>query len=171
MIVRKLRLERGWSQEDLAQISGLSVRTIQRIERGKRPGLESLKCLAAVFETTLAELAPEGPSVDAGTLEDPAAIREEGEAIEYVDNLKGFHINWISFLIVIPCLYLLQVFVTPDESWILYPIFGWLLGIALHGAVIVVMFGGFGLFGADWERRQIEKRREQQERRDSTPQS
>lgn len=163
MIVRKLRLERGWSQEDLAQVSGLSVRTIQRIERGKRPGLESLKCLAAVFETTPAELASEDTSTDESSLLDPTAIREEGEAIEYVDNLKGFHMNWISFLIVIPCLYLLQVFVSPEESWILYPLFGWLLGIVLHGAVIVVMFGGFGLFGADWERRQIEKRRKHQE--------
>ncbi|WP_309247253.1 helix-turn-helix transcriptional regulator [Shewanella sp. VB17] len=34
MIVRKLRLQRGWSQEHLSQLSGLSVRTIQRIERG-----------------------------------------------------------------------------------------------------------------------------------------
>lgn len=171
MIVRKLRLERGWSQEDLAQVSGLSVRTIQRIERGKRPGLESLKCLAAVFETTPAELAPEDAPTGEAALLDPDVIREEGEAIEFVDNLKGFHINWISFLIVIPCLYLLQIFTTPDESWILYPIFGWLLGIILHGAVIVVMFGGFGLFGADWERRQIDKRRKQQEQRDSTHQS
>ena len=34
MIVRKLRLQRGWSQEQLAEMSGLSTRTIQRIERG-----------------------------------------------------------------------------------------------------------------------------------------
>lgn len=32
MIVRKLRLQRGWSQEQLATLTGLSVRTIQRIE-------------------------------------------------------------------------------------------------------------------------------------------
>ena len=46
MIIRKLRLKRGWSQEQLAGMSGLSVRTIQRIERGQGPGLESLKSLA-----------------------------------------------------------------------------------------------------------------------------
>ncbi len=43
MIVRKLRLQRAWSQEQLAQLSGLSVRTIQRIERGQACGLESSK--------------------------------------------------------------------------------------------------------------------------------
>jgi Predicted transcription factor, homolog of eukaryotic MBF1 len=39
MIVRKLRLQRGWSQDQLAQLSDLSIRTIQRIERGQTPGL------------------------------------------------------------------------------------------------------------------------------------
>lgn len=35
MIIRKLRLQRGWSQEQLAELTGLSTRTIQRIERGQ----------------------------------------------------------------------------------------------------------------------------------------
>jgi transcriptional regulator with XRE-family HTH domain len=35
MIVRKLRLQRGWTQEHLAGLSGLSVRSIQRLERGQ----------------------------------------------------------------------------------------------------------------------------------------
>ncbi|CAM4169684.1 XRE family transcriptional regulator [Vibrio agarivorans] len=35
MIIRKLRLKRGWTQEQLAELSGLSIRTVQRIERGQ----------------------------------------------------------------------------------------------------------------------------------------
>jgi len=42
MLVQKLRLQRGWSQEQLAIVSGLSVRTIQRIERGQSASLETL---------------------------------------------------------------------------------------------------------------------------------
>ena len=62
MGVQELRLEKGWSQERLAQISGLSLRTIQRIESGKTAGLESLNCLAAVFETNVSNLMQEsGP--------------------------------------------------------------------------------------------------------------
>ncbi len=56
MIIRTLRENRGWSQEQLAQMSGVSVRTIQRIESGGRASLETLKCLAAVFETTIPDL-------------------------------------------------------------------------------------------------------------------
>jgi hypothetical protein len=36
MNTQKLRLDKGWSQEDLAMNSGISVRTVQRIENGKR---------------------------------------------------------------------------------------------------------------------------------------
>ncbi len=36
MILRKLRKDRKLSQEQLAIMSGLSVRTIQRIENGNR---------------------------------------------------------------------------------------------------------------------------------------
>lgn len=42
MLVQKLRLQRSWSQEQLAAVSGLSVRTIQRIERGQSASLETL---------------------------------------------------------------------------------------------------------------------------------
>lgn len=56
MRVRELRLARGWSQAQLAELSGLSVRTIQRIENGTHPGLESLNVLAKVFEIDVVEL-------------------------------------------------------------------------------------------------------------------
>jgi transcriptional regulator with XRE-family HTH domain len=56
MFVRKLRLRRGWSQEQLAQMSGLSVRTVQRIERNQGCSVESLKSLAAVFEVEFTTL-------------------------------------------------------------------------------------------------------------------
>jgi transcriptional regulator with XRE-family HTH domain len=54
--IKNIRTDKGWSQEQLAQFSGLSVRTIQRIERGHNAGLESLKCLAAVFEIEVSQL-------------------------------------------------------------------------------------------------------------------
>ncbi|MEZ8824628.1 glyoxalase superfamily protein [Vibrio sp. 10N.261.55.A7] len=52
-MVKEIRLSKGWSQEQLACFSGLSVRTIQRIERGQSTGLESLKCIATTLETDI----------------------------------------------------------------------------------------------------------------------
>jgi len=38
MVMKELRKDRNWSQEQLAELSGLSLRTIQRIESGNRVG-------------------------------------------------------------------------------------------------------------------------------------
>lgn len=48
--LRALRLSRHWSQEQLSEMTGLSTRTIQRIEGGNSGDFETLKALSAVFE-------------------------------------------------------------------------------------------------------------------------
>ena len=64
MILKELRISRHLSQEQLAQMSGLNVRTIQRIESGHNASLESLKCLAAVLEVDIETLTQERVMVD-----------------------------------------------------------------------------------------------------------
>lgn len=56
MILKELRISRHISQEQLAQMSGLNVRTIQRIESGSNASVESLKCLASVLEVDISTL-------------------------------------------------------------------------------------------------------------------
>lgn len=48
--LRELRLARQWSQDQLAALSGLNLRTIQRLESGAKISIESLRALAAVLE-------------------------------------------------------------------------------------------------------------------------
>lgn len=67
MIVKKLRDRKNWSQEQLAQFSSLSIRTIQRIESGSKASLESLKSLAAVFEIDISKLEEEIDVIDKQT--------------------------------------------------------------------------------------------------------
>lgn len=62
--IRQLRSERGWSQEQLALASGLSLRTIQRVEAEGNASRETHVCLAATFGLALAELAAEEPAVE-----------------------------------------------------------------------------------------------------------
>jgi len=50
MLIRKRREDRGISQEQLAEASRLSLRTIQRVEAGHRVSYASLRALAATFE-------------------------------------------------------------------------------------------------------------------------
>lgn len=55
--IRTERESRAWSQEQLAQIAGLGLRTVQRIETTGVASLESAAALAAVFELPVGELA------------------------------------------------------------------------------------------------------------------
>lgn len=64
MIVRKLRSKYGWSQEQLAELCGLNVRTIQRVENGNKASLETLKSLASVFEVDISTLTEEITVID-----------------------------------------------------------------------------------------------------------
>lgn len=48
--LKTLRLDKGWSQEVLAKASGLSVRTIQRIEADGNASAETTLAIAAVFD-------------------------------------------------------------------------------------------------------------------------
>ncbi len=64
MILKELRISRHLSQEQLAQMSGLNVRTIQRIESGKNASLESLKCLASALSVDVSTLKHEKFLID-----------------------------------------------------------------------------------------------------------
>ena len=55
-LVRQLRSKANWSQEDLAAASGLSIRTIQRVENDGKAGLETRRALAAAFGVAAKDL-------------------------------------------------------------------------------------------------------------------
>lgn len=150
MIVRKLRLEKGWSQEQLAEFSGLSVRTIQRVERGQKPSLETLKSLAAVFEIDVSDLAMESDMSKQTTIS-----AEEEQALVFVRDIKGFYSHLITYVIVIICLLVLNLIRKPDHLWVIWPAVGWGIGVLFHGLNV---FEVFSFFGPRWEKRQIDKR-------------
>jgi DNA-binding XRE family transcriptional regulator len=55
-IVRKIRRDRAWSQEQLASIAGVSLRTIQRVEADGSGSLETNMALASAFAVPTIEL-------------------------------------------------------------------------------------------------------------------
>lgn len=150
MIIRKYRLKHGWSQEQLAELSGLSIRTIQRIERGQKPSLESLKSLAAVFETNVSEL-QQVPDME----KDVKITNEEQIVIDQVRSIKSFYSHLLTYLVVISLLFIINFVTDADYIWAWWPAMGWGIGIINHG---LNAFEVIDLFGAKWEKRQIEKR-------------
>jgi len=49
-LIRKLRSEKSWSQEHLSLVSGLSLRTVQRIENDGKCSFDSKKAIASAFD-------------------------------------------------------------------------------------------------------------------------
>ncbi len=157
MTIQKRRTDKGWTQEQLAQHSGVSVRTIQRVETGAKATLETLKCLAATFDVSIVDLVQEQKMPDQAQMSSVDVDQRliERQALEYVESLKVFHVNWISALVVIPCLLALNIYISPQTYWILAVIGGWSIAIALHA---VFVFGAFNVLGAEWEQREFQKR-------------
>ena len=138
--IKKMRLDRHWSQDQLAEMSGLSIRTIQRIENGENAGLESLKSLAAVFDTNIA---------DSDKNEELEQIRKEEE---YVQEVKGFY-----KLLALAGLSLLVPFVlalNDSSNWslFLWILITWVIVIGINSLNV------FDLFGEDWKTRTINKK-------------
>jgi transcriptional regulator with XRE-family HTH domain len=140
--IKKIRLERHWSQEQLAEMSGLSIRTIQRIENGENAGLESLKSLAAVFETNIE---------DSNKKEEAEQIRKEEE---YVQNVKGFY-NLLGLALINLIIFLwIAINDSDSEGWFLflYMLIFWIFGLGAYS------LNYLDFFGEEWKRKIIDKK-------------
>lgn len=140
--IKKMRLDRHWSQEQLAEMSGLSARTIQRIENGENAGLESLKSLAAVFETNI---------TDSDKKEEIEQIMKEEE---YVQNLKGFYKLLVLAIFSLVVFFVIAIFESDSEGWFLF------LYMSIFWAVSLGVYSlnYFDFFGEEWKRKMIDKK-------------
>lgn len=149
MNVQKMRLQRGWSQQQLAELSGLSARTIQRIENGQPASAESLKSLASVFEIDFSTLTSEQ---DMSVI--PASKHDEQLAFAKVRKIRGFYIHLAQYVVVIGVLAVINLVNQPSRLWFFWPAMGWGIGILAHAAAT---FELVPFFGPAWERKQVEK--------------
>jgi len=138
--LKKMRLERHWSQDQLAEMSGLSIRTIQRIENGENAGLESLKSLAAVFEINIA---------DSDKKHEMEQIRKEEE---YIQKVKGLY-----KLLAIAVFSLTLPLILAINDQALWNVFIWIL---LSWLVVLGVYSlrVFDFFGDTWKRKMIHKK-------------
>lgn len=148
MIVRKLRLKRGWSQSQLAEMAGVTTRTIQRIERGRRPSLETCKALAAVFEVDLSVMLPE----EEPAMNDETELKpDEQEALLYARRVKEFYEYLASYLAM--AVVFLIVFHGEPVVYLLFGALG--VGVLVQG---LIAFEVIGLFSPNLERKLAERR-------------
>ncbi|PCJ22342.1 MAG: XRE family transcriptional regulator [SAR86 cluster bacterium] len=158
MIVRKYRLKRGWSQRQLAEMTGVTTRTIQRIEQGHRPSIETCKALASVFEVDFHTILA-GQSNPEKYLNDPDNLIEESqslsyeeqEALIYAKRIKEFYEVSVGYILLA-----LIFFVLFQGNSIILLIFSALgLCIVIQG---LIAFEVVGFLSPEYERKLAEKR-------------
>jgi len=154
-VIQKLRLKRGWSQQQLADLSGLSVRTVQRIEQGQVASTESLKSLAAVFEIDFSTLQEPGMNTTTAPASPAAFDADEALAFAQVRKLKGFYLHLAQYVVVVTLLLGINLWTRPQYLWVGWVAMGWGIGVLFHGLRV---FERYSPFGAEWEKKQVEKR-------------
>ncbi|MFY1047790.1 helix-turn-helix domain-containing protein [Chryseobacterium sp. GP-SGM7] len=82
--LKKIREQHNLTQEELAEKSGISVRTIQRIEAGTEPKGYTLKTLAATLEIAEKDLLT--PILPAEEISDNS--EENAQEVEYKDDIN-----------------------------------------------------------------------------------
>jgi len=152
MTLRQRRLKKGWTQLQLAEFSGLSLRTIQRIEKGHPPTIESLKALAAVFEVDFNDLVG---SDDYSPIDESRLSSEEVAELEHVKGVQNFIKDFLAFVITVPFLILFWWLNSHGTNWGLWAALGWGSYLAWEAFDV---FDAKDFLGRGWDKRMLERR-------------
>lgn len=145
--IKQLRLERAWSQEKLAQLSSLSVRTIQRVENDEEPSLETLSALASVFEVTVAELSRQ-------PIPESAALAEHlMHAKEKINNEINLLKSMVIALVVWAVIYLINAIYTPELHYAMWIMAIWGAVLAIKALKLFLLEDWFW----QWKQRRLQK--------------
>lgn len=131
--IKRWREERYWSQEHLADLAGIGLRTVQRIENGEQASRDSVMALAAAF------------GVDAIALTIDPQIEKQRKTLE--KKLKDAAAFRLSFFIHIAGYVLGMVVFTGISMGVggsgfamKWPMIWWTVGFIGHGAAVAIVY-------------------------------
>jgi len=141
--LKKIREQHNLTQEELAEKSGISVRTIQRIEAGTEPKGYTLKTLAATLDITKKDLLTPILPVEemSNTIDEQVQEVENKDDIRYslvkIINLSSIPFAW--FPIVNFLLPLLIMLFTKEKSQIVKQIISLQIFLAIISPIIFMV--------------------------------
>ena len=130
--IKRWRDERAWSQEHLADVAGVGVRTVQRIEKGEGASRESLMALAAAFDVNVIDLTRDA---HAETLSAVRAERAKGRAALRL----SFIIHFASYIFGMFVFAVISMMDGGEGFSMLAPALWWTVGVAGHGLTVVIV--------------------------------
>ena len=139
--LKKIREEKNLTQEELAEKSGLSVRTIQRIEAGTEPKGYTLKTLASSLDVTEKDLLiPDIPTKE-NKVEEPILTTDKEEIFNSnlikIINLSSLPFAWFPIANFLPPL-LIMIF-TKEKSAIIKQIISLQIFLAIISPIIFLI--------------------------------
>ena len=129
--IRKWREAHCWSQEHLAYMAGVSLRTIQRLENGESVSQETVMALAAALDVP-----PNALSIDAQAQAKEAAQAQSAKSKREAN--LGFWIHFVTYIGVIGLLFAINITSEREDLWAAWPAIGWGVGLFAHGAVVIL---------------------------------
>lgn len=149
MLIKEMRQARGWTQAQLAEFSGLSQRTIQRLEKGQAATAETLKSLAAVFEVSIPELGI------AEILDESQLNEDELKELKNLRELRRFFVELATYFMIVPLVCLASYVHGGSIRNGLGLAVGWGFWLAYSA---LKLFDMKAFFGSGWEKEQLDKR-------------
>ena len=139
--LKKIREEKNLTQEELAEKSGLSVRTIQRIEAGTEPKGYTLKTLASTLDISEKDLLISNNLAGEIEVEEPILTTEKEEIFNSglikMINLSSLPFAWFPIANFLPPL-LIMIF-TKEKSPIVKQIISLQIFLAIISPVIFLI--------------------------------
>ncbi|MEQ9719588.1 helix-turn-helix domain-containing protein [Yersinia alsatica] len=151
--IRELRQARAWSQEQLAELCSLNVRTIQRVENGEQASLETLGAIAAVMGLKVSELY----SSDASQQQDAPANAVDQRVLDArnaVENEMAFMRQLLRAVILCGVLLAINWFTSPSYMWAWWVVLGFSIVLGLRAINTFVL----GNWLERWQQKRLQKK-------------
>tara|TARA_R110000787_G_C13280540_1_gene432460 strand:+ start:204 stop:665 length:462 start_codon:yes stop_codon:yes gene_type:complete len=130
--IKRWRDERHWSQEHVADLAGIGLRTIQRIENGEPASQESLKALAAAYNVDVVALSVDQEAEAARMVERQNAKVRAGLRLSLWIHMAGYAIGFVVFIGI-------SLGIGGDTFVMKWPLIWWTVGLVSHAATVVIV--------------------------------
>lgn len=128
--IKRWREERMWSQEHLADLAGIGLRTIQRVENGENASHESVMALAAAFNVDVTVLMMDPDAEAAKDAQKTVEEKTAGVRLSFWIHLASYVLGMIVFA---------GISLTERSAVMLAPAIWWTVGLAGHGLAVALV--------------------------------
>jgi len=130
--IKRWREERHWSQEHLADLAGVGLRTVQRVENGEPASQETLKALAAAYNVDVFALSVDQEAQAAQIVQRRNAETRAALRLSFWIHLAGYVVGAVVFTGI-------SLGIGGDRFVMLWPLIWWTVGLTAHGATVSIV--------------------------------